>query len=234
MLILPTSVEELNEMHRKGELTATSQSSYINDLTSLENSGDSEDASELDAESVNCLNETIDGLRNNEIFEDSLNQFMYLVHSENFPIDFRHTETKMTALMIFVGCSAVDSVEILLNLGANPRLKMPFSGNEIDCLDIAYSSFGSESDIFKLLQQHLNSGGARQLNLDEIYDKALVNIYYDTQLTNKSNNRFVVEESVDSNLIVQIIEKSTMSRLSILAFFAFFPALMISFRLTGS
>lgn len=200
-------VEELNEMHRKGELTASSQSSYVNDLTNQEKSAESEDQPEIDEESVNCLNETIDGLRNNETFDDCLNQFMYLVQSENFPIDFRHTETKMTALMICVGRAAIESVQILLNLGANPRLKMPFSGNEIDCLDIAYSSYGNESEVFKLLQQHLSTGGTRQLNLDEIYDKALLNIYHDTQFTNKSNNRFVIEESIDSNLIVQIIEK---------------------------
>lgn len=34
-------VEELNEMHRKGELTVSSQNSYVNDLTNQEKSAES-------------------------------------------------------------------------------------------------------------------------------------------------------------------------------------------------
>lgn len=199
-------VEELNEMHQKGELTAASSSSYINELSNKESSVQSEDVVEIDENTAAILNETIDGLNNNETFEESLNQLMYLVQSENLPIDFRHAQTKMTALMICVGRAAISSVEILLSLGANPRLKIPFSETEIDCLDIAYRLYGSDSEVFKVLQEHLDKKGSRQLNSDEIYDKALLNIYYDTRFTTKKNN-FVVEESTDHNLIVDIIGK---------------------------
>lgn len=199
-------VEELNEMHQKGELTAASTSSYINELSSQDKSAQSEETVEMDENAINCLNETIDGLNNNETFEESLNQLMYLVQSENLPIDFRHAETKMTALMICVGRAAVSSVEVLLRLGANPHLKMPFSGTEIDCIEIAYRLYGTDSEVFKVLQEHLDNSGTRQLNSNEIYDKALLNIYYDSRFTTKKNN-FVIEESTDHNLIVDIIGK---------------------------
>lgn len=198
-------VEELNELERKGELTSKSRSNYVNELAKESEQSNTENDQEIDKETRDYLDEILTGLMGVD-FEDNFENFKYLVQAENLPVDYRHSKTGFTALMICVQKEALNAVENLLNLGANPQLKMSLAELEIDCLGIAYKLFGSDSELCKTIQHHIDSIGTKKLSSSEIYDKALLDIYYDTILTNKRGN-FVIEETIDHELIVKIIKK---------------------------
>lgn len=194
-------VDELNEMYKSGKLVMASQSAYVN-----ETAGD-ESTDPLDEDTVTYLNEVLESLTTSDNPETEFDQFAYLVQAERVPVDFRHTSTNMTALMIAVGRGCLSSVDALLKLNADPRLKVLFGGNEMSCLDIAYRLHGGDSDIKKLLQHHMdNSNEPKELSTSDIYNKTLLNIYYDGVLTTKSNN-FIVEEGIDHELITSLVEK---------------------------
>lgn len=193
-------VEELNEMYRTGKLVATSQSAYVNEEAR------SADVP-LDEQTVSYLNEILDNLSTKADPESDFNQFVYLVQAENLPVDFRHAVTKMTALMIAVGRGYNASAQQLLNLNADPTLKVLFNSVEINSIDIAYQLHGADSDMRRLLQHHAdNVGNAKVMTSSDVYNKALLNIYYDQVLTNKSHS-FVLEEGIDHELMAQLIEK---------------------------
>lgn len=196
-------VEELNAMEMKGELTTKSRSNYVNEIA--KDAAKDENSCELDSETKAYLDEIIEGLTGDD-FDDNFANFIYLVQAENMPVDFRHTITNFTALMICTQKGYVQSVESLLNFGANPQLKMKIAEVEIDCLGIAYKLHGNESELFKVIQNHIDSSGTKKMSSSEIYNKALLDIYYDTILTNKRGN-FVVEETIDHDLIVKILNK---------------------------
>lgn len=193
-------VDELNEMYRTGKLVAASQSAYVNERAG----GASTEA--LDDDTIAYLNEVLESLTTSDNPEAEFDQFAYLVQAENIPVDFRHTSTNMTALMIAVGRGCFSSVDSLLKLHADPSLKVLFAGAELSCLDIAYRLHGGDSDIKKLLQYHLDNSKPKELSTSDAYNNALLNIYYDTVLTTKSNN-FIVEEGIDHELITSLVEK---------------------------
>ncbi|XP_059608284.1 3'-5' RNA helicase YTHDC2-like [Phlebotomus argentipes] len=85
----------------------------------------------LDEETVKLINESLE-LCWTQCDEDSFQQFLYFVAGENVPIDFRHTETDMTALMIAAGRGIEEFVEILLQMGANPHIMSQHGMNAID------------------------------------------------------------------------------------------------------
>jgi ATP-dependent RNA helicase YTHDC2 len=66
--------------------------------------------------------------------DEAFNQFTYMVASENVPVDFRHSETDMTALMIAAGKGNKEEVQILLQMGADVLMKCH---NEYTAMDLA-------------------------------------------------------------------------------------------------
>lgn len=193
-------VEELNEMYRTGQLVSASQSAYVNEQEAEGSLGI------VDEQTTSYLNEILENLSTYDNPESEFNQFVYLVQAENLPVDFRHTTTNMTALMIAVGRGQITTVDSLLKMNADPNLKVMFGGTEINCVDIANQLHGSDSDMAKLLIDHLANSGPKMLSSTDVYNKAYLNIYYDTVLKTKSN-MFVVEEGIDHELIAQLVEK---------------------------
>ncbi|XP_028394587.1 3'-5' RNA helicase YTHDC2-like [Dendronephthya gigantea] len=57
--------------------------------------------------------------------EDSYAQILHLIMNEGIDVDYRHSETKATSLMVCAGRGSLDMVEQLLNLGANPCTTEP-------------------------------------------------------------------------------------------------------------
>lgn len=199
-------VEELKELEKKGELTSTSRSNYVKSLANKDDDlSRTENSQELDQETKDYLDEILIGLTG-EDFEENFANFIYLVQAENLPVDYRQTRTGLTALMICVQRESINYVENLFNLGANPKIKMSIGGLEIDCLEIAYKLFGTESEIYKTVKHHIDTSGTKRMSSSEIYDKALLDIYYDTIFTNKKGN-FIIEETIDHELIVKLIKK---------------------------
>lgn len=191
-------VEELNELYRSGKLVCGSQSAYVKEIE--------EKGPVLDETTVCFLNDILENLSTHENPESEFEQYTYLVQAEDIPVDFRHITTKMTALMIAVGRGLPLQAEMLLKLKADPKLRVFWNGNEIDSLDIAHQMHGEGSEMRSLLELYLDNNKSKLLTSSDVYDKNLLNIYYDTVLTTKAHN-FVIEEGIDHDLIVQLIEK---------------------------
>lgn len=191
-------VEELNELYRSGKLVCGSQSAYVKEMD--------QKGTVLDEATICFLNEILDNLSTHENPESEFEQLTYLVQAEDIPVDFRHATTKMTALMIAVGRGLLAQAEMLLKLKADPKLRVFWKGTEIDSLDIANQMHGEGSEMRNLLEHYLDNSKSKVFTSSDVYDKNLLNIYYDTVLTTKSNN-FVIEEGIDHDLIVQLIER---------------------------
>lgn len=67
-----------------------------------------------------------------------------------FLVDYQHSETTVTALMIAAGRGFIDIVEQLLGIGADPTVK---SSNEWTALDWAKKF--EQTDIISLLEAHM-------------------------------------------------------------------------------
>lgn len=189
-------VEELNKNYSQGTIGPASQSAYVNQQNARD---------DLDKETFAYINETLDNLSKCENPDGEFQQFIYLVQAENVPVDVRHQETKMTALMVAVGRGCLAVTETLIRLNANPNLRVVFGDEEMNCLDIANKLHGDGSNMSKLLQRHMQVNKTSVATSSDIYDKTLLNIYYDTVLT--KFNQFVVDEGIDHELIAQLAEK---------------------------
>lgn len=76
---------------------------------------------DLDKDTQDFVNEVLDECFRSEQ-EDSFSQFFYLVSGESVPVDVKHSETHMTALMIAASKGFTSVVQTLLGLGANPGI----------------------------------------------------------------------------------------------------------------
>ncbi|XP_048505988.1 3'-5' RNA helicase YTHDC2-like isoform X2 [Athalia rosae] len=66
--------------------------------------------------------------------EDKFTQLLYFIQSENVSVDYQHSKTSVTPLMVAAGRGCVDTTERLLNLGANLSIR---SVNDWTALDWA-------------------------------------------------------------------------------------------------
>ncbi|KAG5675030.1 hypothetical protein PVAND_004969 [Polypedilum vanderplanki] len=194
-------VEELNEKYQSGQLIQSSQSKYINE----ESNDIVPDTEEYDEDFKEYLDNLLEQMSTHDNPETFFDEFLYYVINDGTPIDYRHSQTKMTPLMIAVGRELNDFLIKLLKLRADPNLKVDFGGYELNSFEIADKLHGNDSKIKEVLIQNLNNR-KQELNNDDLYNKALLNIYQDTILKTKTNN-FVVEESIDHELIVSLVEK---------------------------
>ncbi|XP_060581690.1 3'-5' RNA helicase YTHDC2-like [Ruditapes philippinarum] len=82
--------------------------------------------------------------------EEKFPQVFYLIASENVSVDYQHSETTVTPLMIAAGRGFIDIVDQLLTLGADPTVK---SSNDWTALDWAKKFEWTE--IASLLETHM-------------------------------------------------------------------------------
>lgn len=78
----------------------------------------------MEPDMVECVNEALEECWHLQTM-DGFNQFMYYVTGESVPVDFMHTDTRMTALMIAAAKGCLKEVQALLSMGANPKLPGP-------------------------------------------------------------------------------------------------------------
>lgn len=110
------------------------------------------------ASTANMDDETI--LLMNDILElcwienspDDFNHFFYLVEDENNPINFQHTETKMTALMIAAAKGYVNVVKRLLDMGADPSVKGKHNFTALDW-SVSINGYNGCSQLLEMASQ---------------------------------------------------------------------------------
>jgi HrpA-like RNA helicase len=194
-------VEELNARYRSGQLIQATQSAYINEELNEAGSSGVED----DEKFKDYLDELLENMSTHDDPEGFFDEFLCYVINDGTPVNYRHRQTRMTALMIAIGREWNDMVEKLLQLKADPNLMVDFGGYEMNSFEIADKLHGSDSRTKELLMASTTSQ-KQNLTNDDCYNKALLNIYQDSLLKTKTN-QFVVEESIDHELIVQLVEK---------------------------
>lgn len=196
-------VEELKRQYQNGELIKASKSAYVNEDED-EEEDDRITVDELDSETIAYLDEILEHMSTSENAESHFNQFFYLVQNENIPVNYRHSKTQMIPLMIAVGRGMKSMIENLLNLKADPNIRVNFGGLEVSSIDMAVQMYGDSSEMKEILMRFGTSKAAP--SNEDSFNKALVNIYQDSVLKSKTNN-FIIEESIDLELILQLVEK---------------------------
>ncbi|XP_067667138.1 3'-5' RNA helicase YTHDC2-like isoform X1 [Haliotis asinina] len=129
--------------------------------------------------------------------EEVFSQIFHLIMAENVSVDYKHSETSATPLMIAAGRGLSVTVEQLLNLGANINVR---ASNEWTALDWAKKF--NRNDIVEMLEAYVASiecGSASEDGKEEVVvsaeDRELLNVYHHS----------FDDEKVDTDLISALI-----------------------------
>ncbi|XP_041370241.1 3'-5' RNA helicase YTHDC2-like isoform X2 [Gigantopelta aegis] len=137
--------------------------------------------------------------------EEIFSQIFHLIMSENVSVDYSHSETSVTPLMIASGRGFVGVTEQLLNLGANVNIR---ASNDWTALDWAKKF--DRMEIVEILEANLTvteTGTLEDLSLQEseevsAEDKELLNIYHHS----------FDDEHVDIDLVTSLVHNITTSK----------------------
>ena len=131
--------------------------------------------------------------------EDNFTQILHLIYSENVSVDYQHSKTLVSSLMVAGGRGYLNTVEQLLNLGANLNLK---SCNNWTALDWAKNM--NQIECAELIEAYMKmydctvQGGeitkSKNASISEV-DKFLLDIYHNT----------FNDENIDYNLLLTLI-----------------------------
>ncbi|XP_038072672.1 3'-5' RNA helicase YTHDC2-like isoform X2 [Patiria miniata] len=130
---------------------------------------------------------------------ESFDQLMHLILNENVSVDYAHSETSATPLMLASGRGNVEVVERLLSLGANPTQR---ASNDMTPLD--WATKFNQTDVIEILQAHITN---MQVEVDDesdlIKDSADISAE-DRELLQAYQHSFD-DERVDLNLILALL-----------------------------
>ncbi|XP_071964049.1 3'-5' RNA helicase YTHDC2-like [Antedon mediterranea] len=132
--------------------------------------------------------------------ENAFNHLFHLLLSENISVDYSHSGTSATPLMVAAGRGYCDAVERLLNLGANVNIR---ASNDMTAMDWAKKMNQPEAvDIIEAhiaaIQSSCNTGVdlVKQSNDISLEDKELLEAYHHSFDDNK----------VDVDLIISLLQ----------------------------
>ncbi|XP_058124388.1 3'-5' RNA helicase YTHDC2-like [Anopheles ziemanni] len=123
---------------------------------------------------------------------EGFHSFFALIDEEIGPIDFQHTETKMTALMIAAAKGHTEIVKKLLNMGANAFMKEKHNYTAYDWACFVHGN-SSCSELLKSALHQSEPPFSRSLTANST--KVLLDAYHTS----------VGDEKIDHNLIVDVI-----------------------------
>ncbi|XP_069677317.1 3'-5' RNA helicase YTHDC2-like isoform X2 [Periplaneta americana] len=84
--------------------------------------------------------------------EDAFTQLLHLILSENVSVDYQHSQTSVTPLMVAAGRGCLNTAEQLLNLGANLNVR---ASNEWTALDWARTM--KQNEVIELIEAYMNT-----------------------------------------------------------------------------
>ena len=84
--------------------------------------------------------------------EDNFAQLLYFILSENVSVDYQHSTTSVTPLMVAAGRGCINTTEQLLNLGANLNLR---AANEWTALDWARNM--NQTECAELIEAYMKT-----------------------------------------------------------------------------
>ncbi|XP_057341325.1 3'-5' RNA helicase YTHDC2-like isoform X2 [Microplitis mediator] len=129
--------------------------------------------------------------------EDNFTQLLHLILSENISVDYQHSITRVTPLMVAAGRGSINTTEQLLNLGANLTIR---ASNEWTALDWARKM--NQVECAELIEAYMKT---YDYSLDERdtgqdaplteEEKLILDIYHNT----------FNDDNVDYNLLLLLI-----------------------------
>uniref|UniRef100_T1JES8 RNA helicase n=1 Tax=Strigamia maritima TaxID=126957 RepID=T1JES8_STRMM len=135
--------------------------------------------------------------------EEAFTQLMNVIMTENVSVDYQHSETSATPLMVAAGRGCLNTVEQLLNLGANINVR---ASNDWTALDWGHKF--NNSNIVELLEAHITACEASYSDTSE-----LIKLSKDTHLTEEDKELLNIyhhgfdDEKVDIDLIMCLLYK---------------------------
>lgn len=161
----------------------------------------------LDDDTKALLNETLEQMCVCSDPADAFNQFFYLVEGENIPIDCRHSDTNMTALMIAAGKGMLRYVNMLLAAGADPLQSIHCNNQEFNVHDLALKY--EQHEAAEMIVEHMQSLPFKDtisLSDSKMYDKQLLDIYYDSCIgCNSRGQGFYMDDAIDLNVLYSLV-----------------------------
>ncbi|PSN46949.1 putative ATP-dependent RNA helicase YTHDC2 [Blattella germanica] len=130
--------------------------------------------------------------------EDAFTQLLHLILSENVSVDYQHSQTSVTPLMVAAGRGCLNTAEQLLNLGANLNVR---ASNEWTALD--WARHMKQNDVVELIEAYMNT------DLSNCPDLLLAN--EDTELGEEEKELLDIyhhsfnDENIDMDLLMTLL-----------------------------
>ncbi|RMC01078.1 hypothetical protein DUI87_22344 [Hirundo rustica rustica] len=132
---------------------------------------------------------------------DAFAQVFHLILTENVSVDYRHSETSATALMIASGRGFLSQVEQLISMGADIHCR---SSNGWMAVDWA-KHFG-QTEVVALLESYSASAGFGNLDESSLVRTSGSDLSAeDRELLTAYHHRFFDDEKVDLDLIMHLL-----------------------------
>nr|XP_055054283.1 3'-5' RNA helicase YTHDC2 isoform X2 [Misgurnus anguillicaudatus] len=127
-------------------------------------------------------------------------QLFNLILNENISVDYRHSETSATPLMVAAGRGFLSQMEQLLSMGANVNIK---ASNGWTALD--WAKHFNQSEAVDLLESHMGCVEAGQPDESSLDQTACSDLSSEDQELLKAYHHSFDDERVDLDLILHLL-----------------------------
>uniref|UniRef100_A0A673L052 RNA helicase n=1 Tax=Sinocyclocheilus rhinocerous TaxID=307959 RepID=A0A673L052_9TELE len=131
---------------------------------------------------------------------DAFVQLFNLILNENISVDYRHSETSATPLMVSSGRGFLSQMEQLLSMGANANIK---ASNGWTALD--WAKHFNQTEAVDLLESHIWCVEAGQLDESSLVQTAASELNPEDQELLKAYHHSFDDEKVDLDLILHLL-----------------------------
>uniref|UniRef100_A0A8C2L053 RNA helicase n=1 Tax=Cyprinus carpio TaxID=7962 RepID=A0A8C2L053_CYPCA len=131
---------------------------------------------------------------------DAFMQLFNLILNENISVDYRHSETSVTPLMVSAGRGFLSQMEQLLSMGANANIK---ASNGWTALD--WARHFNQTEAVDLLESHIWCVEAGQLDEASLVQTAASELNPEDQELLKAYHHSFDDEKVDLDLILHLL-----------------------------
>ncbi|XP_053726365.1 3'-5' RNA helicase YTHDC2 isoform X1 [Synchiropus splendidus] len=131
---------------------------------------------------------------------EAFTQLFNLIHYENVDVDYTHSETGATALMVTAGRGLVSQVEQLLSMGADVHKKSSNGWTAID-----FATHFQQTEALDLLQSQILLGEAASVEEPVVVQCDSVELSAEDQETLKQYHHSFDDELVDVDLIIELL-----------------------------
>lgn len=131
--------------------------------------------------------------------EDNFSQLLHYILSENVSVDYQHSNTSVTALMVAAGRGCINTTEQLLNLGANLNLR---ASNEWKALDWAKNM--NKPECAELIEAYMKTYDCAAPS-DELTRVADTSLSEEDKLLTDIYHHTFNDENINYDLLLQLV-----------------------------